>query len=125
MYILYNRTPMIYGFSPIVPQCSIAFELYMIEPNTLSTLTASIIYFLCLICKKVVFFSLQFILVLPQKSILFKNPTTTLYYQIILGLKSVIDRAHSFVFNWRYQGAMFAINCIPSDLSSHQGRTKV
>jgi hypothetical protein len=54
MYILYDRTPMIYGFSPIVPQCSTAFELYMIEPNTLSTLTASTIYFPSLICKKVV-----------------------------------------------------------------------
>src|SRR5215210_7057725 len=48
MYILYNRTPKIYGFLQIVPQCSIACELYMIELNTLSTLTALIIYFLCL-----------------------------------------------------------------------------
>src|SRR5215211_6867909 len=45
MYILYNRTPKIYGFLQIVPQCSIACERYMIELNTLSTLTASIIYF--------------------------------------------------------------------------------
>src|SRR5215218_5720000 len=48
MYILYNRSPVIYGFLQIVPQCSIACELYMIELNTLSTLTASITYFLSL-----------------------------------------------------------------------------
>src|SRR5215212_7852740 len=54
--------------SAVCPQCSIAFELYMIEPNTLSTLAAPIIYFLCLIRKKVVFFSLQFILVLPSET---------------------------------------------------------
>jgi hypothetical protein len=58
---------MIYGFSPIVPHRSIVCELYMIEPNTLSALTPSTIYFPSLMYNKVVFFSHQSILVLPSE----------------------------------------------------------
>jgi hypothetical protein len=74
MYILHNRTPMIYGFSPIVPQCSIAFELYMIKPDALSILAAPIIYLISLMNKKVVYFSLQFILVLPPEIHFIQEP---------------------------------------------------
>jgi hypothetical protein len=103
MYILYNRTPMIYSFLPIVPQCSIAFELYMIKLDALSTLTASIIYLISLMYKKVVFFSVQFILVLPPEIQFIQESYDHALLSMILGLKSVIDGAHSFVFNWFYQ----------------------
>jgi hypothetical protein len=36
----YDRSPMTYAFSPIVPQCSTTCEPYMIELKALSTLTA-------------------------------------------------------------------------------------
>jgi hypothetical protein len=74
--------------------------------------------------NKVVFFSHQSILVLPSEIYFTQESYGPAYYQIILGIKSVIDRGHSFVFNWRYQEAMFAVKCIPSDLPS-QSRTKV
>jgi len=104
---------MIYGFSPIVPQCSIAFELYMIKLVALSILAAPIIYFISLMYKKVVFFSLQFILVLPPEiQFIQESYDHAFLLSIILGLKSVIDRVHSFVFNWFYQETMFAIQYI-------------
>ena len=51
---------MTYAFSPMVPQNSTVCQVNMIEPNALSTLTASTIQFPSLICGRITFLENSF-----------------------------------------------------------------